>query len=95
MTSAVPKGLKVVSAFVASAAKKLSPVGETGNLRGSIIWKLIGKTGARVGTGVHYAPHVEFGTVKMGAQPYLRPAVQKNLAKISALFRKAFGGVVK
>ena len=28
-----------------------------------------------VGTAVDYGPHVEFGTVKMSAQPFLRPAV--------------------
>jgi HK97 gp10 family phage protein len=27
-----------------------------------------------VGTAVDYGPHVEFGTVKMSAQPFLRPA---------------------
>ena len=28
-----------------------------------------------VGTAVDYAPHQEFGTIKMAAQPFLRPAV--------------------
>ena len=27
-----------------------------------------------VGTNVEYAPHLEYGTVKMSAQPFLRPA---------------------
>lgn len=37
-----------------------------------------------VGTDVHYAAYVEFGTSKMAAQPFLRPAaneVQGNLSK--------------
>lgn len=28
-----------------------------------------------VGSNTHYASHLEFGTVKMAAQPYLRPAI--------------------
>ena len=28
-----------------------------------------------VGTNVAYAPHVEFGTVRQSAQPFLRPAL--------------------
>lgn len=34
-----------------------------------------------VGTNVTYAEHVEYGTSKMEAQPFLRPAIQKNLHK--------------
>lgn len=38
-----------------------------------------------VGTDVHYAPYVEFGTYKMQAQPFLRPSadeVRGNLTDI-------------
>ena len=41
----------------------------------------------KVEYGTDHAVHVEFGTVKMKAQPYLRPAVMNHLdelAKISA-----------
>lgn len=34
---------------------------------------------AHVGTAVDYGPHVEYGTIKMDAQPFLRPAL--DLAK--------------
>ena len=34
-----------------------------------------------VGTAVSYAPHVEWGTVKMDAQPFLRPAVDLTQGK--------------
>ena len=33
---------------------------------------------AHVGTNVEYAQHVEYGTVKMSAQPFLRPALNQN-----------------
>jgi HK97 gp10 family phage protein len=45
-----------------------------------------GKFTGRVGTNVEYAQHLEFGTVKMGPRPFLRPAFEKNISKIRALF---------
>ena len=45
-----------------------------------------GKFTGRVGTNVEYALPLEFGTVKMGPRPYLRPAFEKNISKIRALF---------
>lgn len=32
-----------------------------------------------IGTNVEYAPHIEFGTSKMAARPYLRPALHEHL----------------
>lgn len=62
---------------VDNAAKQLCPV-DTGRLRSSINWQ-IGQDGdgllAMVGTNVEYAPHVELGTSKMAAQPFLLPAL--------------------
>lgn len=59
-------------------AKRLAPV-DTGRLRSSIAWQL--ETDARglhavVGTNVHYAIHQEFGTSRMAAHPFLRPALE-------------------
>ena len=34
-----------------------------------------------VGTNVEYAVYVEFGTSRMAAQPYLRPAAERAMAK--------------
>lgn len=45
-----------------------------------------GKFTGRVGTNVEYALPLEFGTVKMGPRPFLRPAFEKNISKIRALF---------
>jgi HK97 gp10 family phage protein len=62
---------------VEGAAKRLCPV-DTGRLRASISHRL-GEDAeslfADVGTAVEYAPHVEFGTERMAARPYLRPAL--------------------
>jgi len=60
------------------AAKQLCPV-DTGRLRSSITNE-IGQDGdglvATIGTNVEYAPHVELGTSKMAAQPFLLPALE-------------------
>lgn len=38
---------------------------------------------AVVGSGVEYAVYVEVGTYKMGARPYLRPALEHNTYKLN------------
>lgn len=62
-------------------AKRLCPV-DTGRLRASITHVLV-RSGhgieARVGTNVDYAVHVEFGTSRAPAQPFLRPALVEVL----------------
>jgi len=40
----------------------------------------------RVGTNVFYGKILEYGSVKMGPRPFLRPAFEKNISKIRALF---------
>lgn len=73
----VGKAVTRASVKVHRRAKHLSPV-DTGRLRASIAYE-IGKDGrgivGRVGTNVNYARHVEFGTGRMRAQPFLRPAL--------------------
>lgn len=63
---------------VERAAKRLCPV-DTGRLRSSITRGEIARDGndlvATIGTNVEYARHVEFGTSRQRAQPYLRPAL--------------------
>jgi HK97 gp10 family phage protein len=75
-------------------AKSIVPV-DTGNLRASIESRVIrnndgGITGV-VGTNTDYAAFVEFGTSKMGAQPYLRPAVEQNRETVRELLGEGFG----
>ena len=41
----------------------------------------------KVGTDVTYAPYVEFGTIKMPAQPFLFPALEKNKNRIVELLK--------
>lgn len=59
-------------------AKASAPV-DTGALRDSGYLEEDGVSGdIRIGFTVNYASYVEFGTSKMRAQPYLRPAAAKR-----------------
>jgi HK97 gp10 family phage protein len=72
------KYLKRQAIRVQRGAKQRCPV-DTGRLRSSIT-EALGEDSqglvARIGTNVEYARHVEFGTVRMRAQPFLRPALK-------------------
>lgn len=67
---------------VQNRARELAPV-DTGRLRSSINHKP-GRDGSGyyvdVGSNVEYAPHIEFGTSRAPAQPYLRPALAEAVA---------------
>lgn len=58
---------------------------DIGNLRGSITHQVSGLRGT-VGTPVEYAPHVEYGTVHMQRQQYLRPALDGVAKQIERLW---------
>jgi len=68
--------------FILFEMKKIVPV-DTGRLRSSIVVQ--GSPGRYVvgPVGVPYASYVEFGTSRMRAQPYVRPAVQKYLDELA------------
>lgn len=54
------------------------PAVRTGRLRASITWALGFDSEGQyvdVGSNVEYAAYVELGTDRMGARPYLRPAL--------------------
>lgn len=59
------------------------PAVDTGRLRNSIqmVFKNGGFTG-EVSANTNYAVHLEFGTTKMGARPFMQPALEKNRRKI-------------
>ena len=65
---------------VEKGASQRSPV-QTGNLRAS--WESETNSSGdtivtEVGSNVHYAPHVEYGTVHMNSQPMLRPSLDEE-----------------
>tara|TARA_Y100000310_G_C19952537_1_gene477509 strand:+ start:92 stop:415 length:324 start_codon:yes stop_codon:yes gene_type:complete len=71
-------------------AKKMVAV-DTGRLRNSITHEIIRYKKdviGRVGTNIHYGIFQEYGTSRMSAHPYLRPALAKNLTRLKELFRR-------
>jgi len=72
-------------------AKRLCPV-RTGTLRASLHtvqlrWDLV-----EVRDGVIYGKWVEYGTSKMAAQPYMRPAIYSSAPERRAILAEALDG---
>lgn len=88
LSETVPVGLKAGALIIQNEAKKKAPY-KTGTLRRSIHTEMISNTQAKVGTDVEYAVYQEFGTSKMQAHPFLRPALderqQEVIEKINAI----------
>lgn len=91
--TAVATEVKRATLDVEAKAKALTPV-KTGTLRRSIhsIFENGGLTGL-VGPSVLYGKFVEFGTRRMGARPYMRPAAEQVLPRFVAAVRSALAGL--
>lgn len=77
--------LEAVGLQVEGYAKMKAPV-DTGRLRNSITHAVAkDEQAVYVGSDVFYAPYQELGTVKMPAQPYLRPAVTEHTDEYKAI----------
>lgn len=74
-------------------AKERAPV-RTGTLRRSINTQVhdVSPTRvlARIGPNTHYAAFLEFGTVRMAARPYMRPALDSKRGEAAATVRRVF-----
>lgn len=63
---------------------------DTGTLiRGIETQEVNGGLGVLVGTNVEYGPYLEFGTSKIAARPWLRPAYERNKAGATNAIRQA------
>jgi len=82
------------AAFRIEADAKAKVAVKTGTLRRSIHTVISngGLTGI-VGPSVLYGKFVEFGTRRMGARPYMRPAAEKQLPAFAAAIKSALGGL--
>src|SRR6185436_12613416 len=78
---------------IADIARKEAPV-DTGWLRDNIKAVHFAKY-SQVVANAKYSGYQEFGTYKMQAQPYLRPAVQQHQREILAAVREAMIGEMK
>ncbi len=83
---AVQKSLTEAATIVEATAVTLAPY-KTGTLRNSIT-KKVGNEYAIVGTNLDYAIYVEYGTAKMSARPFMRPALDNNRNRIVKIFKK-------
>ena len=61
---------------------------QTGHLRRSIAYELVGSEDSKVGTNVEYGRYLELGTSKMAARPYLRPGVGREHRAILKAFSR-------
>lgn len=89
------KAVVKIVLIIERKAKQLCPVGKTrrgipgGTLRNSITPVVVGWSKGFVGTNTHYAPYVEYGTIKMAARPYFEPAYLEGAKQAPAIFEAA------
>lgn len=90
--SAVNVALEKIGLLAEGYAQMKCPV-DTGNLRASITHEVdTGEKAVYIGTNVEYAPYVELGTSKMGAQPFLRPAATEHGDQYRQVLKNTLGG---
>ena len=68
-------------------AKAKVPV-DTGTLKSSIAVGSVTDTEAVLVASTDYAAYVEFGTRRMAARPYMRPAVEDHIDEIEAVMSR-------
>jgi HK97 gp10 family phage protein len=78
----------VLADMTTARAQQIVPV-KTGTLQRSIATRRLGLCNYAVETVVEYAPFVEFGTMYMRAQPFMRPALVEMAPRFADLFGEA------
>lgn len=79
--------------FDATAQAKVRAPVDTGALRNSITGAMTGDTSGEVTTGVEYAVHQEYGTVKMAAHPFMHPAADAVMPGFVAAVKQVAEGL--
>lgn len=83
--------IRATVADIEADARQRVPV-DTGALRDSIKGRVINQQSGEVTAGggdVDYAGYVEYGTVKMAAQPYMHPAADAARPRFEAAVARA------
>lgn len=95
--AAMVRGVEIGARLIENEAKARVPV-RTGTLRRSInteVREQGNRVIAQVGPNTEYAAFIEFGTSRMAAQPYMRPALDlmraQAIAAVLLEIRKAIG----
>lgn len=90
---AIEQALTAIGIQCRNYAARQAPV-DTGNLRNSITFQVDSPTDSVViGTNVEYGKYQEFGTSRMKAQPYLRPAVEEHLDEYKRIAESFLKGI--
>jgi HK97 gp10 family phage protein len=77
----IQDGLEILIGDAADNARGYCPV-RTGYLQSTIYGKVTGPLEAELGATADYAGFVEWGTGRMSAEPYLRPALELMLQEM-------------
>lgn len=95
--SAMGLAMALVGELVEGNAKETCPW-KSGNLRGSITHEET-QSGTmyitQIGTEVKYGKYVECGTYKMGARPYLKPALANHTSQVGETIRRKLQNELK
>lgn len=86
--------LRAGATVISNRAKELAPV-LTGNLRRSIAVTDGDGEFVHIGTDVEYAIYQEFGTSKMAAQPFLRPAFDEMFGQAQVITGKVLWKLIE
>lgn len=78
-----------------ASAPGQAPATDLGRLVGSIRYEKASQMRATVGAYAVYAAYLEFGTRKMAARPFMRPAAEKVRASFERRIRKAVAEAVQ
>ena len=92
---AIMPALRAAALIPQNAAKELVPRVTSTLMRSIHQEDVPGQVAVAVGTDVPYAPHVEFGTSRMPARPYLRPALAENKGAMVKEFGEALADIVE
>ena len=92
VSEAKARALEIMGGVCEGYAAEAAPF-KTGRLSGSITHKPLDGSTEIVGTNVEYAPYQEFGTRKMKAHPYLRPAVENHVQEYKHIAENELGKI--
>ena len=93
----VDTGLLRSSITFATSVGQSAPTTEKGTVAGrdDIIGQPEDRFELKIGTNVHYAPHIEYGTVKMKGHSFLRDGILSNQKRLGSIYGGALRGLVK
>ena len=103
VSEAMARALEICGGKAETYAKELAPVGTPestgipgyhgGTLRNSITHEQLDEKTEIIASAVKYAPYVEFGTYKMKARPFMRPAAENHRQEYSQVIERELAKV--